>query len=408
LNDFSLQEIVESQTANGEDLDPSRFPELSTLSSAFFYQFTPVAKSPASPEIVFVPTSKAKRQELAGILSTWNFLWEASQYRREVFREDRYAADLPELASWINSLPEANIYLVADTKTKYDAYAPLYHLLPKRLLDRYGLPALKRPFWPNNSVRPWNDEGVLPINLPQRLSRAFADHVWRYIDSGSGIRAFSSSEPLIVLSHSLDFWLPSAIRVIEDRMRIFDRVEPETQKQRELLTQAQRENDPDVAVERPRMGGTLWMGEDEAAEVTEEVVNTADRNGQLRGIIEAVKANRVVDDFSSCWSYAREDFERKLYSKRAKVRISFVELNGTLPVHSPRSEFTDDLLWQDFSALLDVRERHIVVCLRNGPTKLGDIAASLGYANHSPISKALVRIRKKAAAFLDLKQPRIG
>jgi hypothetical protein len=180
----------------------------------------------------------------------------------------------------------------------------------------------------------------------------------------------------------------------------FKRVEPETSKQREYLAKARKEDFPEVSIERPRMGGVLWMGEDEAAGVTEDIVNSADRSGQLRGIIDAVKSNRVVDDFSPCWSFAREDFERKLYSKRAKVRISFVELKDTLPVHSPRTEYTDNLLWQDFSAILNPRERHIVVCLRNGTTKLGDIAASLGYATHSPISKALVRIRKKASAFL--------
>jgi hypothetical protein len=60
------------------------------------------------------------------------------------------------------------------------------------------------------------------------------------------------------------------------------------------------------------MGGTLWIGEDEASQVTAEIVNAADRNGQLRGLIDAIKSNRVVDDFSPRWSYAREDFERKL------------------------------------------------------------------------------------------------
>ena len=71
-------------------------------------------------------------------------------------------------------------------------------------------------------------------------------------------------------------------------------------------------------------------------------------------------------------------------------------------MHSPRSEYTENLLWQDFSALLDVRERRSTVCLRNGTTKLGDIAAAMGYENHSPISKALARIRKKATEFLNL------
>jgi len=401
LDELNEQTIIESHLAIGEDLDQDRFPQLGTISPAFFYQFVPVAKAPGVPEIVFVPMKGATRHELVGVLSNWNFLWEAAQHRKEAFSEARFRGELPELASWIDNLPQANTYLIADNPSKYDAYAPLYHLLPRGLLDRHNLPALKRPLWPNNAVSWWH-ERLLPSDFTQRLSRAFGEHVWRYFDSGSGLRAFSSTEPLTLLSHSLDFWLPCALIVLEDRMREFDRVEPETSKQRKLLARARRENDPDVAIERPRMGGTLWMGEDEASQVTEQIVNAADRNGQLRGLIDAIKSNRVVDDFSPRWSYAREDFERKLYSKRSKVRISFVELKDTLPVHSPRSEYTDDLLWQDFSSFLDAKEKHIVVCLRSGTTKLGDIATSLGYANHSPISKALTSIRKKAAEFLNL------
>ena len=401
MSDLNEQAIIESLLAQGEDLDPDRFPELGTLSSAFIYQFTPVAKQPAPPEIVFLPARNAERLELVGVLTSWNHLWEAAQYRKEVFNQDRFAGSLPEVLGWIERLPEANIYLVAETKNKYDAYAPLLHLLPKHLLDRHGLPALKRPLWPVNAARVWN-ERILPSDFANRLSRAFAEHVWHYLDSGSSLRAFSSTDPLILLSHSLDFWLPHAITVMEDRMRDFERVDPETPKQRRILARARNHEALDVAFERPRKGGVLWMGEHEAAHATEEIVNAADRAGQLRGLIDAVRSNRVVDDFSPHWSFAREDFERKLYAKRSKVRISFVELKDTLPVHSPRSEYTDNLLWQDFTALLDARERHIVVCLRNGTTKLGDIAASLGYANHSPVSKALARIRKKAAGFLNL------
>ena len=185
-------------------------------------------------------------------------------------------------------------------------------------------------------------------------------------------------------------------------MRQFPRAEIENEKQRRLLAKAKKIRNPDGTIDRPRMTGYLWQGADEAVEVLDDIVNAADRNGQLRAIIESIRANRVVDDFSSHWSYAKEDFERKLYRNRAKVRVSFVELNDTMAVHSPRSEYTDSLLWQDFSALLDVKERHIIVCLRNGTTKLGDIAKSLGYANHSPISKALVVIRRKAREFLNL------
>jgi hypothetical protein len=400
LRDIADQEIMESHLARGEELDCDRFPELSTLSAAFLYQFMPVAQAPTAPEIVFVPAGKAKRVELIGVLAAWNSLWEAAQYRKEAFNYGRYAEGLPAVISWMDTLPEANVYLVAETKSRYEAYSPLYHLLPKRLLDRHKLPALKRPLWPNNTGRPWH-EMILPSDFSQRLSRAFAEHVWPYLDSGSGLRAFSSSDPLILLSHNLDFWLPHAITVIENRMREFERVDPETAEQHRILAETRDHQDEDVLIERPRKGGILWIGEEEAECATEELVNAADQSGQLRGLIDAVRSNRIVDDFSPHWSFAREDFERKLYAKRSKFRVSFVELKDTRPVHGPRSEYTDNLLWQDFSAFLDARERHIVVCLRNGTTKLGDIAASLGLANHSPVSKALARIRRKALEFLN-------
>ena len=50
--------------------------------------------------------------------------------------------------------------------------------------------------------------------------------------------------------------------------------------------------------------------------------------------------------------------------------------------------------------MLDKKERHVVVCLLSGITKLGDIASSLGYPNHNAISKALAH-RKKAQELLN-------
>jgi hypothetical protein len=247
----------------------------------------------------------------------------------------------------------------------------------------------------------WWMEELLPADFRSRLCHAFAEHIWKHVNTGSGLASFSTTEPLALLSHNLDFWLPYAIIVTESAMSPFERAEPESEEQRKKLKMARRQDFEEVAIERPRMGGTLWCGEEEAAEVTKELVDLADENGRLRSIIDAVKSHRVMDDFSPLWSYAREDFERKLYSKRSKVRVSFVELKDTLPVHGPSSEYTEKLLWEDFTAILDQKERHVVVCLRSGTTKLGDIARELGYANHTPISKVLARVRKKAARFLN-------
>lgn len=128
----------------------------------------------------------------------------------------------------------------------------------------------------------------------------------------------------------------------------------------------------------------------------------ADAGGNLRAIIDAIRSHRVEEDFSPIWSFAREDFERKLYHKRLKVKVSFVELNGTIPVHGPESEVHENLLWEDFLAIVEPKDRRVVVLLRNGMTQIGEIGKLLGYANHSPISKALTRIRTKVADVLNL------
>ena len=131
-------------------------------------------------------------------VASWNWLWEAAQYRGEVFADKRYREELPELMDWIETLPEANIYLLIDTPTKYEAYSPLYHLLPKRVLDRHGLPCLRRPLWPVNGTCSRNEEN-LPTDFVRRLSHAFARHVWPYLNSGSPIGAFRQSDSLVLL-----------------------------------------------------------------------------------------------------------------------------------------------------------------------------------------------------------------
>ncbi|MGH3305765.1 MAG: hypothetical protein ACRDOK_29700 [Streptosporangiaceae bacterium] len=105
--------------------------------------------------------------------------------------------------------------------------------------------------------------------------------------------------------------------------------------------------------------------------------------------------------FSEHWSYVREDLERKLYHKRSKVTVRFVELTDTIPVQGPEAEVEDNLVFADFLALLDESERQIVILLRSGHTKVGDIAGILGYRNHSPVSKRLARIRRKAEAYFE-------
>ena len=158
---------------------------------------------------------------------------------------------------------------------------------------------------------------------------------------------------------------------------------------------------PGAVTGNPRMGGPVWVGEDDAREALVETIEAADQTGRLRGILDAVRSNRVEDDFSSRWSFAREDFERKLHGKRRKVRVRFVELTDTIPVQGPESEVLGSLVTNDFLALLDFRNRQIVVLLNSGVTSRTEIADILGYANHSAVSKRLTQIRRTAEAFFD-------
>jgi len=287
---------------------------------------------------------------------------------------------------------------VPKTTSRYYEYAPLFHLLPRTTVKRYGLPLLRGGQWPY-FAEPGEIARYLPADFETRLGRAWANAVWRHLIPGSPLRAFSDSDPIRILAHNLDFWLPPVTAVIQEILRSLPAVGTEVEEVHPRLTDGTLLDS--VVMANPRVGTDLWRGEAEAAEVLRWTVDEADADGKLRGILDAVRSNRVEDDFSEHWSYAREDFERKLYRKRSKIKIRFVELTDCIPVQGPESEVEANLVFADFLALLDKQERQIVILLQSGVTKVGDVASVLGYKNHSPVSKRLARIRKKAAQYFD-------
>ena len=238
----------------------------------------------------------------------------------------------------------------------------------------------------------------LPPDFETRLARAWAATVWPHLVSGSAMRAFTAKEPIRLLAHNLDFWIPAITSTIQERLREFPEVDkgavpgPVPLHDGSVLDGAVLGN--------PRMGGVVWFGEDDARDVVDETVEAADQAGRLRGILDAVRSHRVEDDFSPCWSYAREDFERKLHGKRRKVKVAFVEIPDIIPVQGPESEVLGNIVTNDFLALLDARNRQIVVLLASGVRKT-EIAEILGYANHSAVSKRLVQIRRAAEQYFD-------
>ncbi len=328
MNELSPKDVF----ANEDEQNTDIYPELYNLSAAFMYRFMARPVKRARPEFLYLPIKKYKGRgskylELTALIGEWNLGWEQAQLRSETI----YYKEIWEGAR--KSLPHRellegrNVYLLPDTAKRFDAYQPLYAMLPASVLARFGLPPIRRMTWPTISthdihrVEPW-----LPADFRDRLSRAFASHVWPLIRGGSPLNAFSKNEPIKLLAHNLDFWLPHAVRVAEDRLSELPLVELENEKDKIDLASIQESVPKDEgSVDRCRMGGHIWLGEAEAAEAAAQMVCIADKGAELSALVEAIRSNRVEEDFSDRWSFAREDFERKLYRKRSKVRVKFVD-----------------------------------------------------------------------------------
>ena len=373
-----------------------QYPRLWNISAGMLYSHVVRALEPSPAEYVAVSLPPWGRTdvELSLAITEWNVLWEAAQFRRRMFSDEQLPLPLREIAD----RGDVNVVFVPKTASRYYEYAPLFHLLSRSTVERHGLPLLRSGQWPYFAEH--GEIGrYLPADFETRLERAWAHAVWRHLIPGSPLRAFSGSDPIRLLAHNLDFWLPPVTTVIQDFLRGLPVVDKGVEEIHPRLTDGTVFDS--VVMANPRMGTDLWRGEVEAAEFLQWTVDEADADGRLRGILDAVRSNRVEDDFSEHWSYAREDFERKLYRKRSKIKVRFVELTDSIPVQGPETEVEAGLVFADFLALLDRQERQVVVLLQSGVTKVGDVASILGYKNHSPVSKRLARIRKKAAEYFD-------
>ncbi len=392
------EEIINSCLASSDELTKKEFPVLQNFSSAFIFNSLPIPTDDEIPEYVYINYKDLKKTEpleADGLVAQWNLAWESGSYRYGLFQNK-----IPKWLSWLSRFSDKDIYLVPNHSFhRYTFYAPLYHLLPRHILKFNKLPLLKKGEWPL-SVFDYALDKVLPVDFDSRLSQAFAYYIWPFLESGSKLNAFSSNDSIKVLAHNLDFWMPYVYMVAKERLRSFGRA-PITEPSQKTSLEKLRKLYPDIKTERPLKGGTLWWGENEAKTATKELVNFADKEGNLRSILDAIKSNRLEDDFSDRWSYAKEDFERKLYKKRSKYKVNFVELKDTIPVQGPETEITENQCWEDFISLIDKKEKRIVVCIRDGYTKVGEISEILGYANHSPVSKALKIIQDKALRYID-------
>jgi hypothetical protein len=178
--------------AHGDDLLPENFPELGNLSAAFMYKFIPRPKRMRPTEFAYIPLRPDHRlgdnydTKASLTIAEWNATWEAG-YLRSEFIPQVMRDSFPSELDWLKETSEVNLYLIPNgQKSKYDAFIPLYHLLPVRTLQKFGLPSFKRGLWP-----PWMQDywkhTYMKGDFDERVARAFAAHIWPLIDSGSRV-----------------------------------------------------------------------------------------------------------------------------------------------------------------------------------------------------------------------------
>lgn len=394
-----INRVREDEFIKFNEIDRNEYPCLQNLSSAFFFKYLPVPKSTGNPEFVYLKqkdNSSDSYHELSGLTSMWNQAWESGHLRYELFKDD-----LPSNFKWLSKYSDRNIYFIPyNNKNNFYAYQHILDLIPAKTRAQNGLPLLKKGVWPSALDR-WYINEILPDSFDEKLSKAFAFHLWPLLNNSSKITSFNENDPIKVLAHNLNFWIPYLNIAIENELRTFPRLSPENEEEKNELIKYTKESSSNVEILKPRKGGMIWYGENEAWNFTKKLVDIADKDGKLREIIDIIKSNRVHDDFSEIWSYEKEDFERKIYKKRNKYKVSFIEIDNTLPIQGPNSEIIDNLVWEDFMALLDPKEKQIVICIKNGQSKMTEISKTLGYANHSPVSKSLKKIRKKIESYIE-------
>ena len=210
--------------ARPELLAPDAYPALRTVSAGHLFRAVIVPRiEPGPAEFVYIPCRDRDLGQLNAI-TEWNLLWECGHIRPDGLAE-RVPAKVRELA---DRYPEQSFRFAPLTRTfgKASAYEPLRSLLPLPVLQRFGLQP-RVCVWP--SLIP--ERGGSPDEV-ERLSRALAFHLWPLICSGSPPSAFSSTEPISLLAHGLDFWLPYLDLVIQGSVKAAGRVPYKTEQER--------------------------------------------------------------------------------------------------------------------------------------------------------------------------------
>lgn len=373
------------------------------LSNAFFHQaeVTQVDRWEHGPlELVFFPEPENKRLELVAHVQDWNSSQRAG-FLRSSETMDGLRAHVPGLEERRNP----NMILVPTYGETSELDVMLASLLPDALLEHYELER-RRPSLGLLML------GGLKSTYGTEARSAFTQHIWSYLAPRARLHegAFSPNSSLRLLAGDTRFWAHRLYRLALDRRDEY--FEPTThedegwkpidQLRQAMLAQIPEEDRHLFKVERPLMGGTIWDVFD-ANEREAALQAAVDGDGvmeSLEPVIELLHQSRAHEDFSDRHSWIKEDFERSFYSKRSRLKVHLVETVDDAPVYDlEANEPYEQVLFRDVIAMLDQKERRLVIALRMGKNA-STIARESGLRGHASVSRRIAALKTKVAGLL--------
>jgi hypothetical protein len=210
-----------------------------------------------------------------------------------------------------------------------------------------------------------------------RARAAFSRHVWSLLAPRSrlGESAFSTNSPLRLLAGDARYWAHRIYRLALDRRdTYFDPTEHEESSWKSVDTLREHifgqvpEGERHLfKVERPIVGGDIWdvMDSDDREDVLRSAIDGDGVIESLDPVIELLHAHHVHEDFSERHSWIKEDFERSFYSKRSRLKVDLVDTIDDAPAYELEpNEPYEQVLFRDVIAMLDQKERRLVLALR--------------------------------------------
>lgn len=374
------------------------------ISNAHFHQaeITQIDRWEHGPlELVFLAEPAEGPLEQVAHIYEWNTTQRAGFYRSSEAM-DALKTAIPSLEERRNP----NMILVPTLAGTSELDLMLAGLLPDALLQQHNLERRR------STMNLIFGHRALDSNYGSRARVAFSEHIWSLLSPRArlGANAFSASSPLRLLAGDTRYWAHRIYRLALDRRDTYfdpteheeDSWKPVNTLREQILAQIPEEDRHRFKVERPLMGGDIWdvFDSGEREDVLRSAVDGDGVMESLEPVIEMLHSHRAHEDFSDQHSWIKEDFERSFYSKRARLKVDLVETIDDAPAYDLESnEPYEQVLFRDVIAMLNQKERRLVLALRMGKNA-STIARESSLRGHASVSRRISALKAKLANLL--------